>query len=105
MPPIRKLEFPNGTPWQYKVMSGIVSCIFAANILLWYLIPTYWSVRIPDKAHPVALQFNGTVYHVSATSHWLFAGSFVVALIAVLPLVLLRLYYRLTGIAAPLDGG
>jgi len=106
MPPSGKLEFPKGTPWPYKAMLGIVACVFTANVLLWYLIPRYWSVRILDKAHPVALRFNGTVFHISLISEWLFAGSFIAAFIAVLALVALGLYYRATGIATPrLRGG
>lgn len=81
-------------------MLRIVACIFAANALLWHVIPR-WSVRLPDKVHPIALRFNGTVFFVSSTSHWLFAGSFIAAFIAVLAVVALGTYYRATGIASP----
>lgn len=101
MPPTGKLEFLNGTPWLYKIVAGIVACVFGANVLVWYLIPKYWSAGIPDKAHPTALGFNGTIYYVSPMSHWLFAGSFVSALVAVVGLVGLGFYYRATGLAVP----
>jgi hypothetical protein len=85
----------------YKAAWGIVACIFSANALFWYLISRYFSVRVPDKAHPITVRFNGTVLHISSISHWLFAGSFVATFIAILSLVVLGLYYRATGVAAP----
>jgi hypothetical protein len=101
MPPTGKLEFPSGRPRLYTFALSITACTFIANLLIWYLIPRYWSVTIPDKAHPDTIRFNGAVIHVSSISHRLFTGSFIAALVAIFALVGLGFYYRSIGIAMP----
>jgi hypothetical protein len=101
MPPTGKLEFPNGTPRLYTFVVVIVACCFAALSLIWYLTPRYWSVPVADKTHPESIQLDGKILHISVISHWLFTGSFVTVLIAVLALVGLGLYYRWIGVAMP----
>lgn len=101
MPPTGKLEFPNGKPRVYKLMLVVVACTCAAWLLISYLIPRYWSVAIADKTHTDTIRVDGTIFHISAVSHWLLTGSFITLLIAVLALVGLGFYYRLVGIAGP----
>ena len=101
MPPTGKLEFSDGRPRLYTAMLVIVACTFAAWLLISYLIPRYWSVPIADKAHSDTIRFDGAIVHISAVSHWLFTGSFITVLIAILALVGLGFYYRLVGVAGP----
>ena len=99
MPPIRRLEFPNGKPRLYTLISWTTAGLVAANLLIWYFVPRYWSASVADAAHPVATRINGAVIHVSTLSYRIFAGSAVAAFVAILALVGLGVYYRLRGVA------
>jgi hypothetical protein len=101
MPPTGKLEFPAGRPRLYTFMAVIVACTVAAWLLISYLTPRYWSVPVTDKTHTDSIRVDGKILHISVISHWLFTGSFITVLIAILALVALGLYYRSIGVATP----
>jgi len=101
MQPTAKIEFPNGRPWLYVLMWIFVACAFIANWVIWYWIPKYSSKSIADATHPLAIRFNGVVFYASKFSSWLFEGSFIVLLIAIVLLVGLSMYYRSIGVAIP----
>jgi len=100
MPGSKQLEFPGGRPTAYTLLSVVAWCAFAANGAIWYLIPRYWSAAIPDAVHSVAIRFNGVVFYVSTTSHWLWTGSFVATFVVIVALIALGMYYRATGVAS-----
>jgi len=99
MPGTKKLEFPSGRPIVYTVLSVAAWCAFAANAAIWYLVPKYWSAAIPDAVHSVAIRFNGVIFYVSTTSHWLCLGSFVTTLVLIFTVISLGVYYHATGVA------
>ncbi len=82
-------------------MCGVVAAAFVAQFLIWYLASKYWSVIIPDVAHPMLLQLDGDVIYVSQISHWALWGSFVAFLTTIVGLVGLGAYYRWIGVAIP----
>jgi hypothetical protein len=99
MPGSKQLEFPGGRPTAYTLLSVVTWCVFAANGAIWYSIPTYWSTATPDAVHSVAIRFNGVVFYVSTTSHWLWKWSFVATLALIVVLISLSVYYYATGVA------